>query len=352
MKPYIIGETAYNHEGSFEYLKRMIIDISNMGLNAVKFHLLLNPCSYLVKRHPLVKSIKKWMFSKKQWEYFIEFSRENSLEIITLCDDIESIRFVNERYNDIKAIELHATSLNEYYMLKEAAKFKNEIILGIGGSTLDEIQYAVDFLKKNGKNDILLMYGFQAYPTDYKSVNLSKMIKIGNLFDLPIGYADHTAFDDENNVDISTAAAAMGISVLEKHYTPDFGVKRTDHHAAVGKEEMLRIKKKMELYLSILGDGSLSMSKSEIKYGNTGPMKKAIVAKKDISKGEKLSLNNLCFKRTEQESIVKQKDLLNLIELEALNDIKKDEIIDFTKVEYKFNDASYSDLTGGLEEKE
>ena len=107
----------------------------------------------------------------------------------------------------------------------------------------------------------------------------------------------------------------------------------------------------MEIYSSVFGDGSLALSKSEIKYGNIGPMKKAIVAKKDILKGEQLSLENLCFKRTEEETTIKQKDIWNLIGLEARIDIKEDEIIDFEKVKYKFNVASYSDLTGGLEEK-
>jgi len=351
MEPYIIGETAYNHEGDFEYLKRMITDIAEIGLHAVKFHLLLEPCSCFQKKHPLAEGIKKWLFRKEQWDDLIQFSYENNLDVIALCDDMESIEFINERHKDIKAIELHASSLNEYYMLKEVINFRNQIILGIGGSTLDEIEYAVNFLKKNGKNDILLMYGFQAYPTNYKDINLSKMMKMKDLFNLPIGYADHTAFDDENNIDISVLAAAMGFAILEKHYTPDLGVKRVDYHAAVGKEQMTAIKKKMELYLNVFGDGSTSMSKSETIYGNTGPMKKAVVAKKNIYKGEKLSFDNLCFKRTEEESTISQKDFKSLIGLEVLSDIKEDEIIDFTRVKYHFNKATYLDLTGGLEEK-
>ncbi|MFZ5969489.1 MAG: N-acetylneuraminate synthase family protein [Bacillota bacterium] len=351
MESYIIGETAYNHEGDFQYLKRMITDIYEVGLNAVKFHLLLDPYSYFQKKHPLAEDIKKWMFCKEQWDDLIEFSHKNKLDVIALCDDIESIKFINERHKDIKAIELHATSLNEYYMLKEVIDFPNQIILGIGGSTLDEIAYAVDFLKKNGKNDILLMYGFQAYPTDYQDINLSKMIKIKDLFNLAIGYADHTAFNDENNIDISVMAAATGFHILEKHYTPDFGVERVDYHAAVGKAQMRAIKKKMELYLNIFGDGSISMSIPETNYGNTGPMKKAVVAKKDIYKGEKLCLDHLCFKRTEEESTIRQKDFKGLIGLEVLVDMKEDEIIDFSKVKYHFKKAAYSDVTGGLGEK-
>ncbi|MFT9495202.1 N-acetylneuraminate synthase family protein [Anaerosolibacter sp.] len=351
MESYIIGETAYNHEGDFEYLKRMIVDIGEIPLNAIKFHLLLESSSCFQKKHPLAEGIKKWMFSREQWDDLIQFSHEKKLGVIALCDDIESIQFINESHRDIKAIELHATSLNEYYMLREAIKFPNQIILGIGGSTLDEIAYAVDFLKENGKKDILLMYGFQAYPTDYKDIHLSKMLKIKDLFNLAIGYADHTAYDDENNVDISALGAAMGFHILEKHYTPEFGVKRVDYHTAVGKEEMIRIKKKMDLYLNVFGGDLLRMSDREIQYGNIGPMKKAVVAKKDIHKGEKIRLEHLCFKRTEEESTIYQRDFTDLIGLEVLVDIHEDEIVDFTKVQYRFNKARYSELTGGLEEK-
>ena len=83
--------------------------------------------------------------------------------------------------------------------------------------------------------------------------------------------------------------------------------------------------------LSVYGDSSLGMSKSELQYGKTGPMKKAIVARENIIKGDKLSLDNLWFKRTKEESNVKQSQLFQIIGLEATNNIIQDEIIDFSK---------------------
>ena len=41
-KPYIIGETAFHHEGDKEFQKKMIEDIAQLKLSAIKFHLLLN----------------------------------------------------------------------------------------------------------------------------------------------------------------------------------------------------------------------------------------------------------------------------------------------------------------------
>lgn len=345
LKPYIIGETAYNHEGDIKYLYKMIDDIAELKLNAIKFHMKLNPESYMQKKHPLMKISKKWKFNKNQWSEIINYSNKKRLDIIVLCDDFESIEYILENNINVSAIELHATGLNDYFLLNAVSEFNKQIILGVGGSTIDEIAYAIDFLKSKEKNNILLMYGFQSYPTKYIDINLSKMLKIRDLFKLPIGYADHTAFDDPNNEIISCMAAMMGINILEKHYTPDYGIERIDYHAAVGKMQMLKIKELMELVLKVYGNGNLKMSKAELEYGNTGPMKKAIVAKKDIKKGDKLSLDNLWFKRTAEESSIKQNQFLQLIGLRALHDIKEDEIIDFSKIEYKFKKTDLENFT-------
>jgi sialic acid synthase SpsE len=339
LKPYIIGEVAYNHEGDIDYLFKMINDIAELKLNAIKFHMLLNPESYMQKRHPIIHKLKNWIFNKKQWDEIINYSNKKNLDVFVLCDDVESIEYILENNINITAIELHATGLNDYFLLNAVSGFDKQIILGVGGSTIDEINFAIDFLKNKGKNNILLMYGFQSYPTKYTDINLSKMLKIRDLFKLPIGYADHTAFDDSNNEIISCMAAMMGLNILEKHYTPDYGMERIDYHAAVGKMQILKIKKLMELALKVCGNGNLKMSEAELEYGNTGPMKKAIVAKKKIKKGEKLSFDNLWFKRTENESPLKQNQFLQLIGLKSTKDIEEDEIIDFGKVKYKFEKA-------------
>ncbi len=351
MKPYIIGETAYHHEGNLPYLYKMIDDIAELKLSAAKFHLLLNADTYLQRKHPLFNATQKSIFTRSEWTNVFDYSNSKGLDIIALCDDIESIDYILAEHPDITALELHATSINDYYLLRKSVLFPGQIILGVSGSTIDEINYAVSILRESGKKDILLMYGFQAYPTNYHDINFSRMLKLRHLFDLPVGYADHTGHDDENNIYISALGAAMGINILEKHYTPEPGIKRIDYQSAAGQEVILQIKNLMEIYLTAYGDGALSMSKKEISYGITGPMKKAIVARRAIKKGEKLSLENLWFKRTIEESPLRQNELLNLLDLEAARDIEEDEIIDYHNVRHEFSASDYSRLTGGLEEK-
>jgi sialic acid synthase SpsE len=343
--PYIIGETAYNHEGDIDYLFRMTDDMAELKINAIKFHLLLNLESYMQKNHPLIKTLKKWIFTKNQWNKIIDYSIEKNLDVIALCDDVESCEYILDNNKNVNSIELHAVSINDHFLLESASRFDGRIILGVGGATLDEIRYAIDFLKIKGKDNILLMSGFQSYPTNYQDINLSKMIKLREFFNLPVGYADHTAFDDPNNSLISVLGAAMGFNILEKHYTLDFGQERIDYHAAIGKEQMKEIIRLMNLVLDVYGSGSVDMSPAEKKYGNLGPMKKAIVAKKDIQKGMKLSLDNVWFKRTQEESYIQQNQFLNIIGLEAAVNINSDEIIDFSKIKYEFQKMKEQDFT-------
>ena len=343
--PYIIAETAYNHEGDIAYLKRMVDEIADLRLNAVKFHLLLNIDSFMKKTHPLYATVKQWMFTEKQWDDILGLAADRNLDIIALCDDVESIQYLIRTKKKVQAIELHATSINDYFMLKAAAKFTGQIILGVGGSTISDITYAVDLLRHQEKQNIFLMYGFQSYPTNYKDINLSKMLAIRDLFHLPVGYADHTGFNDPNNEMISVAAAFMGFPVLEKHFTLDYGKERIDYHAAVGAQHMKRIRDLMSIALQTHGSGKITLSEPEKAYGNIGPMKKAIVARKDIKKEGQFTLENLWFKRTPEESTIQQKQFLQLLGCTAKTDINKDDVIDFSNVNYKFKPVDLRQFT-------
>ena len=117
-KPYIIGETAYNHEGDYRYLIKMIDDIAEIGLYAVKFHLLLKADSYMQKDHPLIETIKQWTFNEDEWLNILEYSQKKGLDIVALCDDVESLRFINTHFSEIFAIELHASGLNDHFYWK------------------------------------------------------------------------------------------------------------------------------------------------------------------------------------------------------------------------------------------
>ncbi len=346
-RPYIIGETAFHHMGEKEFLLELIDHASDLELDAVKFHLLIDIYDYMVQNHEVIETINKWCFNTEIWSEIIEYTRSKNLDIILLCNDVMSLKWVNQLDMDVRAIEIHATGINDIFLLEEASKFKGTVILGTGGSSIDEIQFAVDYLKENKNEDIFLMHGFQNYPTSPSDVKLSRMNILREIFNLPVGYADHSDPLDPNNVNISAFAASMGFNVLEKHFTHLFGIDRVDSQAAVSLEELKNIKELHALAFKTHGKKPLEMSVAELKYGNTGPMKKAVVARKAIKKNEIISLDKIAFKRTNESSSLIQKDFEKLIGLRTKHDLKKDEIIDFSKVVFEFQKNSFKQFNQG-----
>jgi sialic acid synthase SpsE len=334
---YIIGETAFHHQGDINYLKELIKAASDLKLDSIKFHLLFDIHDYFVESHSAIKVIEEWIFSEQQWAEIFQYATESGLDVIAMCNDVKSLEWVNTICKTpIKAIEIHATGINDVFLLEAAAKFNNTVIIGIGGSSFEDINFAIDYLKNRNQEDLFLMFGFQNYPTNYADINFEKINLIKSTFNLPVGYADHTDPSDPNNEFISIAPILKGINVLEKHFTLNVTEKRIDSQSAVSIEQMSKIKELSEIVTLANGEGGLKMSDAELKYGDTGPMKKAIVARHNIEVGKTLEINDFAYKRTEQSSYLSQRQILTLIGSKVTRAITKDDIIDYSNVTYNF----------------
>lgn len=340
---YYIAETAFHHEGDVQFLNDLVKDLIKLEISAVKFHLLFDVNDYMVSNHAAIDVIRKISIGKEYWEEVFSLVSNASKDIIALTNDVASLEYINSIQNKypISAIELHSTGLNDIFLLEEACKFNKTIILGVGGSTFDEIQFAVDFLKGKGKDDILLMHGFQNYPTNYEDINFDRITLLNHAFNLPIGYADHTDPLDSLNVTMSVFPVGFGVRVFEKHVTNIFGEKRIDAQAAVSLESMKQIIELGNILLKTIGHAKIQFSNAELNYGNTGPMKKAIVARQDILEGQEISLADIAYKRTETSSMLQQKDIFKVVGTVAKRKIEKDELMTFDNLEYKFVSANF-----------
>lgn len=327
-RPYFIGETAFHHQGSEADLLTIIDAVAAAGCHAVKFHLLMDLDDYMVKHHGAYEAIKGWLHDAPAWQRAVEHAASKGLETVFLCNDPAAVRMALERKWPARAFEVHATGVNDVLLLQAIAQAPGTIILGVGGCTLNEIQFALDVLRASGKSDVLLMHGFQNYPTDPKTIRLSRMLKLQYLFNVPSGYADHTDPTDPDHAILAACAATMGINVLEKHVTPWPGVDRIDFEAAVSVDTMKRIVSLSDqLWTMRGGTDPLSFAAAEEKYGATGPMKKAIVARKPIAAGTVLSADDLAFKRTGKHETMRQMLFPSLIGGKALRAYAVDEPI-------------------------
>ena len=123
-----------------------------------------------------------------------------------------------------------------------------------------------------------------------EDVNLKAMLTIGKKLKVNFGYSDHTL-----GIEVDIAAVALGATCIEKHFTTDCNLSGPDHKASLEPkqfQEMVTAIRNIEL---ALGSSIKRPTKSELL--NIKLIRKSIVAKKKIRKGQLLSEKNLAVKR-------------------------------------------------------
>ena len=132
--------------------------------------------------------------------------------------------------------------------------------MSTGMCYLEEIKQTLDILKENGAGEITLLHCTTEYPTPLKDVNLKAMLTLKEKFDCKVGYSDHTP-----GIEIPTAAAAMGASVIEKHFTLSRNMEGPDQKASLEPDELRTMVTAIRNIELALGNGKKEPAGSEMK---------------------------------------------------------------------------------------
>ena len=116
------------------------------------------------------------------------------------------------------------------------------------------------------------------------------MLTLKKELGVEVGYSDHT-----HGIEVPIAAAALGATVIEKHFTLDRNMDGPDHKASLEPDELQSMIRAIRNIEAALGNGKKEPSESEKR--NIGVVRKSIVAKCEIAKGEIFIEDNLTTKR-------------------------------------------------------
>ena len=118
------------------------------------------------------------------------------------------------------------------------------------------------------------------------------MMKLKELFELLVGYQDHSDAENETSFWLPAAAVGMGVDILEKHVTHDRSFRGVDHEAALNPDEFTRF---VNMVRTIEAGKGVSIPKpfttEELKYRHY--VKKSIVAGSDLPIGKCLEPEDL-----------------------------------------------------------
>ena len=288
---------ACAHEGDIVLAKVIIDAAAKAKADAIQLQIwsVTHMMSPKRKEYELLERIE---FNQPEWIDLVNYSRDNHphMKIFVCVYEHFSIDFIDSL--GVDGYKLNSSDLSNPLVLEKVAKTGKPINLSVGASSISEIQFAVDTIQGLSQATITLMYGHQSFPTNPDNVHMRHMVKLKNLFELPLGYQDHCDADDESAFWLPAASLGMGVSVLEKHITHDRSLKGIDHESALNPDEFVKFVEMVRCIEAAKGIATpRTFTPEEIKYREF--QKKSIVAAGPLSMGSVLKANDLAFLRAE-----------------------------------------------------
>jgi N-acetylneuraminate synthase len=266
MSIFIIAEIGINHNGDVSIAKQLIDVAKEAGANAVKFQ---KRTIDLVYSKELLDSPREspWGKTQRAQKEGLELGLDQYKEIDAYCKqkgiewfasawDIKSQKFLRQfgcKYNKIASAMIVYEDL-----LKEIASEKKHTFISTGMTEYKQIDHAIEIFKK-ANCPFELMHCISTYPMEDEDANLNCIKTLQGRYKCNVGYSGH-----EVGLAVSYAAAALGITSLERHITLDRAMYGSDQAASVepaGFRQLVGAIRKIE---KAMGNGNRIINDKEI----------------------------------------------------------------------------------------
>jgi len=238
-RTHVIAEMACSHEGDPALGRRIIDGAGRARADSIQFQV-WSLADLAVPHHPDHAKLSRIELGRDDWRGLADHARGRfpEMQIIACVYERPSVDFCETL--GAEAYKIHSSDLSNPRLLAHVAGTGKRIDLSVGASTLDEIQDALECIRRVAGVPVWLMYGYQVFPTPTDAVRLGFLKKLKELFELPVGYQDHSDAETPAAFWLPAAAGGIGVDVLEKHITHDRSLKGIDHESALNPDEFGR----------------------------------------------------------------------------------------------------------------
>ncbi|MFV8281356.1 N-acetylneuraminate synthase family protein, partial [Christiangramia marina] len=301
--PYVIAEIGANHNGDMDLAKAMILSAKEAGADCVKFQS-WTPQSLIAKeeydRNQVYNDSKKKHFgSLQEMVKKYALTDDQHRELKTFCDK-NDIEFASSPFSKKEAdllneigvsfFKIASMDINYIDFIKHVASYQKPIILSTGMSTLSEIESAVEACYSVGNDKVILLHCISIYPPEYKDIHLNNISTLQTVFDLPVGFSDHTI-----GTAIPLASVALGSCLIEKHFTLDKDLPGWDHEISANPEELKVICSESKNIAEALGSKKRIVSEAE--ENKKDKFRRSLVISRALKKGHVITSEDLTAKR-------------------------------------------------------
>lgn len=301
-KPFIVAEVGINHNGELKLAKKSIEEAAKAGADAVKFQA-FHADEFMSTKNQIYKyknsqgiSVKENLYDIfKKTELPISWikklqthAQKNNIQFLCSVADKKSVDLIAKL--NPPAIKLSSEDLININLIKYVSSLDIPVILSTGMADKSEIDEALRLLERRNTARTLLLHCVSIYPTHDRDANLLRIKYLGDIYNRPVGYSDHTI-----GYEASVTAASLGAVLIEKHFTIDKNLPGPDHNMSSDPKELRVLIEKINKVSNQLGKYKITPSKKELKSREI--FRRSIVASVNIPTGTILKEKMISLKR-------------------------------------------------------
>lgn len=300
----IVAEIAQGFEGDATQSKLLVRSCAMAGADAAKFQLVFAD-ELATPDYQFYSLFKSLEMPDETWSSIVGLGKSLNLEIQFDIFGLRSLRTASDL--GVNTIKIHPTDISNVALIEAIERSDiSRLLVGSGGAFRSEIERALDIL---GSKEIVLLLGFQGYPTETDTNQISRIRYFVERFsqrhpNLSIGFADHAAPDSGLASLLASMAIGTGATLIEKHITLNMALRLEDHESALNPDDFSVYSRLLREAFSAYGSSvnaiDFGMSQSELLYRKK--IRRHVVSTTDIPGGALISPSDVTLKRTSDDS--------------------------------------------------
>ncbi len=294
---FVVAELSANHNQDYGRALEILHAAKEAGADAVKLQTYTadtitldcdDPC-FQIKEGTIwdgTTLYKLYQQAYTPWEWQPRLKEEADklgLECFSSPFDLTSVDFLQSL--GMPAYKIASYEINDIPMIRKIAKLHKPMIFATGIAYPEDIERALATCREEGNEDIILLKCVSAYPTPYEDVNLNVIPTLASTYDCLVGISDHTMGSI-----VSAASIALGVKMVEKHFTLRRADGGPDSAFSMEPEEFAQMVKDIRIMEKALGSSEYRLTPvQELEHGGS----RSLFVVKDILPGELLSAENI-----------------------------------------------------------
>ncbi len=294
---FIIAELSANHWWDIENAKKLIKVAADNWANAVKLQTYTADTMTIncKKDDFLINAWSKWdgktlydLYKKAYtpWEWhkeLLKYANSLWLELFSSPFDETAVDFLDKLW--VPAFKIASFENTDIPLIKKVAQTWKTIIISTWMANYNDIKLAVETIRKEWNNQIILLKCTSWYPAPYEEINLKTIEAFKKDFDVIPWLSDHTLW-----IEVPIASIVLWAKVIEKHFCLSRDIPTADSHFSLEPQELKQMVNSIRNVEKALWKASYSIWKKEWK---NKIFKRSIYVVKDIKKWEKFTKKNI-----------------------------------------------------------